>query len=105
MRKSKRVRVRVDLVVEFDNELEGVPSRLADVQGLTDAFAKAIRKSKVSGVEAILPGARFKFNLDFRLQTSPHEVVEIFEEEETPKRKRTSKKKQKQPSVKESSHR
>lgn len=85
----------MDLVVEFAGELEGVPRKLADVQALTDAFAKAVKKLKVKGAEMILPGAQFKFNLDFR--PSVQEMAE--------KRKQPRKQPRRQPSVKESSHR
>jgi hypothetical protein len=87
-------------VVTFENELEGVPQKLADVKMLTDALARAVEKSKVEGAEAILPGARFSFNLDFRdllhslpsAQTSSHEIAEVFDEKDAQRTVRVVKK-------------
>ncbi len=62
---TRRVRMRVDMTIEFDNDLTTLPFGEADDQGrITTKIAEALRE--VPGTVQIVPGTTFRFNLDSR---------------------------------------
>lgn len=65
-RGARDVRVRLDFVVRFKNELISLPSELND-SIFFDAVLQAL--SKVPGAETVLGGMRTSINLDFRPKT------------------------------------
>lgn len=66
---TKKVRVKIDMVVEYEGEFRSLPN-LPKIQQLQDALGKVFdQHNKAAEGEkavAILPGAHFGFSLDWR---------------------------------------